>query len=157
MIEPTVVTTDPTTVAFIAMRGPYSQTPQGLGRLYAWIGQRGLQPAGMPMGVYLTAPPETPEADALWELWAPVAGEPAEVEVGADGIGVKRVPAMLAASVVHKGPYEGLEPTYAMLWRWISENGYAPDGPPMERWHSDPAEVPPEEYLTEIIMPVREA
>ena len=52
MTEPSIITTEPVTVAFITMHGPYAQTPEGLGRLYGWIGQHGLQPAGMPAAVY---------------------------------------------------------------------------------------------------------
>jgi len=155
MTEPSVITTEPVAVAYITMHGPYALTPEGFGRLYAWIGQHGLRPSGMPAAVYLTMPEETAEADAIWELWAPVTGDAAETPADASGIGIKNVPATLAASVMHKGPYETVAPTYEMLWRWIGENGYVPDGPPMERYYSDPAEVPPEEYLTEIVMPVR--
>lgn len=157
MPEPSISTTEPMTVAFIPMRGPYAQTPDGFGRLYGWIGKHGLQPAGMPAAVYLTMPSETPETDALWELWAPVMGPAEEMAPDASGIGIKHVPATLAASAIHKGPYDTVAPTYAMLWAWIPEQGYVPDGPPMERYLSDPAEVPPEEYLTEIVMPVRTA
>lgn len=155
MTEPSIIMTEPVTVAYIPMRGAYAQTPEGFGRLYGWIGQHGLQPVGMPAAVYLTMPSETPEPEAIWELWAPIAGTAEEAGPDASGIGIKHVLATLAASAMHKGPYETVEPTYAMLWRWIGENGYAPDGPPMERYYSDPAEVPPEEYLTEIVMPVR--
>lgn len=155
MAAPSVITTEPMTVAFISMRGPYAQTPEGFGRLCGWIRQRALQPVGMPAAVYLTMPSETPESEALWELWAPIAEGTEEVPPDSSGIGIKRVPATLAASAMHKGPYETVAPTYQMLWRWIGENGYAPAGPPMERYYSDPAEVPPEEYLTEIVMPVR--
>jgi len=145
------------TVAFITMRGAYAQTPEGYGLLYGWIGRRGLQPAGMPAAVYLTMPSDTLELDALWELWAPVAGEVAEVPADEAGIGIKHVPATLAASAMHTGPYDTVAPTYTMLEEWIAENGYVPDGPPVERYYSDPAEVPPEEYLTEILVPVRQA
>lgn len=155
MEGPSIITTEPVTVAYISMRGPYAQTPEGFGRLYAWIGQHGLEPVGMPAAVYLTIPSETSESEALWELWAPVAGAAGEAPPDASGIGIRQVPPTLAASAMHKGPYETVEPTYHMLWRWIGENGYAPAGPPMERYYSDPAEVPPEEYLTEIVMPVR--
>lgn len=157
MSEPSIITTEPMTVACIAMRGPYAQTPEGFGRLYGWIAGHGLQPAGMPAAVYLTMPADTPEADALWELWAPVAGAAEESAPDASGIGIKNVPATLAASAMHKGPYETVAPTHGMLWGWIAEQGYVPAGPPMERYLSDPADVPPEEYLTEIVMPVRKA
>lgn len=157
MTEPRIITTDPATVAYIVMHGPYAQTPEGFARLYGWLGEHGLQPAGMPAAVYLTMPAETPEAGALWELWAPVAGAAEEVAPDSSGIGIKHVPATLAASAMHTGPYDTVAPTYELLWRWIGENGYVPSGAPMERYYSDPAEVPPEEYLTEIVMPVRQA
>ena len=157
MTEPRIITTDPVTVAFIVMHGPYAQTPEGFGRLYGWIGQHRLQPVGMPTAVYFTMPAETPEAESLWELWAPVAGAAGEVAPDASGVGIKSVPATLAVSAMHKGPYDTVAPTYELLWRWIGENGYVPAGAPMERYYSDPAEVPPEEYMTEIVMPVRTA
>jgi AraC family transcriptional regulator len=156
MTEPTVITTEPITVAFLTMHGAYTQTPEGYGRLYAWIGQHGFQPVGMPAAVFLTMPPDTPEADAVWELWAPVAEVP-EVPQGEDGIGIKRIGATMAVSAMHTGPYDTVGPVYEELWRWVAANGYVPDGPPLERYFSDPAEVPPEEYLTEVVMPVRRA
>lgn len=146
--------TDPLTVAFITMHGAYDRTPHGLGMLYAWIMQHALHPHGMPTAVYLTAPSDDPEQN-VWELWAPVAGEVADAMPDTSGIGVKHVEAQMVATVMHKGPYEDIPPTYEMLGRWIAECGFVPDGPPMERYYSDPAEVSPEEYLTEVLMPVR--
>lgn len=154
MAGPQVVTTEPMTVAFIEMNGRYSQTPEGFGRLYGWIAQRGLQPAGMPSAVYLTIPSEVPEDMARWELWAPIAGEPDEVGRDAAGMGIKRVAPTLAVTATHVGPYEEVEPTYRDMWTFMADEGYAPAGPPMERYCSDPAEVPPEQYVTEIVMPV---
>ncbi len=55
---------------------------------------------------------------------------------------------------MHKGPYETVAPTYEDLWTWIGANGYRIAGPPMEIYFSDPNKVAPEEYLTEIQMPV---
>jgi effector-binding domain-containing protein len=155
--EPKVIVTEPQTVAFIAMRGPYTQTPEGYGRLYGWIGQHGLQPAGMPAAVYLTMPGETPESKAVWELWAPVAGPVTESEPDESGVGVKQIGAATAVSAMHTGPYDKVGPVYDEVWRWMEEHAYLPDGPPMERYYSDPAEVPPEEYLTEVLIPVRPA
>lgn len=155
MPEPSIITTESITVAYLTMRGTYAQTPEGYERLYGWIGEHGLQPAGMPAAVYLTMPSEVPEAEAVWELWAPVTAAE-EAPPDTSRIGLKHVPATLAAHAMHKGPYETVAPTYEMLWRWIGENGYVPAGPPMERYYSDPAEVPPEEYLTEVVVPVRQ-
>lgn len=157
MTTPSIVQTEPLTVAYLTMRGSYAQTPEGLGRLYAWIGTHGLQPTGMPTAVYLTVPAETPESEAVWELWAPVAGEAGAAEPGPAGIGIKQVASVTAATVMHKGPYDSVASSYESLGQWIAENGYSFAGPPMERYYSDPAEVPPEEYLTEILIPVRRA
>ncbi len=154
MSNPEIKTTDAQTVVYITMGGAYSQTPEGYGRLYGWITQHGLTPSGMPHAVYLTMPPETPEEDAVWELWAPVSGDPPESEPDDAGVGVKRIGPMTVVSAMHTGPYETVEPTYNEIWAWIGENGYLMAGPPMEIYYSDPADVPPEEYLTEIQMPV---
>jgi len=150
MIDVQVKTTEPTTVAFIAMRGPYDQIPIAMGRLYAWVTEHGLEPAGMPSGVYLTDPETVPEPEALWKLRAPVAGEPQEVPPDEFGCGIERVPPHLIATTVHRGPYDTLSDTYSELGEWVIDNRYSVVGPPEELYLSDPDSTPPEEYLTEV-------
>jgi effector-binding domain-containing protein len=157
MFEPTIKQADAQTVAFKVMRGPYSQTPQGYAALYGWIGQHGLRPSGMPQAVYLTSPDETPEAEAVWELWAPIAPVDAEIPADETGIGVRHVEAQTVAATMHRGPYEEIAPTYERLFAWIPTQACAVCGPPREIYFSDPAEVPPEEYLTEVQVPVAPA
>jgi effector-binding domain-containing protein len=152
--SPEIRRIEPETVAYIVMHGPYSQTPEGYGMLYGWIAQHGLTPTGMPAAVYLTMPSEVPEAEAVWELWAPVAGDAAETPPDESGVGIKHSQAVTVASAMHVGPYETVAPTYEMLFGWIMANGYRPAGPPMEVYYSDPATVAPEEYRTEIRVPV---
>lgn len=154
MSEPTIVTVEPTNVAVLRMTGACSQTPEGYGRLYGWIAAHGLQPAGMPAAVYLTMPGGK-EEDALWELWAPIAGDAPETGPDEAGVSVRHVPAYEAVSVMHIGPYDSIPPTYQLAMGWIAAHGLAMSGPPMERYYSDPAEVPPEEYRTEVLLPVR--
>ena len=155
MIEVTVKETEPMTVAFAAMRGAYAQIPDAMSRVYGYAGQSGLVPAGMPHAVYFTPPEQGPESEAVWEVWAPVVGEPPESGPDANGLGVKRVASKLVASTMYKGPYEGIEPTYRELGQWVADHGYDMAGPPEELYYSDPADTPPEEYLTEIRFPVR--
>lgn len=154
MLEAEVKRTEPMTVAYIVMSGSYDQIPQAMGRLYGWLGGKGLRPEGMPHGVYLTDPAEGPIEQARWEVWAPVTDEAAEMPADAAGLGVKRVPAMLVAAAMHKGPYESIGATYEGLMRWVTEHGYHVSGPPEEVYFSDPSLVPPEEYLTEVLVPV---
>jgi effector-binding domain-containing protein len=59
------------------------------------------------------------------------------------------------AHAVHKGPYEACEPAYLALFDWITKNGYTISGPVREVYPNDPREVPPEEILTLIYIPVR--
>jgi effector-binding domain-containing protein len=145
-------TTEATCVAYLPMSGPYAQIPVAFGRLYAWIAERGLVPAGMPSGVYLTDPAEG-EAHARWELRAPLAGDHPDTPVDASGCGIKRLDARLVASATYRGPYERIAPAYAELAAWILTSDYAVDGPPEELYCSEPT-TPPEETLTEIRLPV---
>ncbi|MDP2299445.1 MAG: GyrI-like domain-containing protein [Coriobacteriia bacterium] len=157
MFEAEIKQSEAHTVVYLPMRGAYAQTPEGYGQLYGWIAQHGLTPAGMPTAVYLTMPSEVPESEALWELWAPVAGDAAEQEPDASGVGVRLVPAATVASTMHVGPYETVAPTYDALRTWIAAQGYRPTGPPIEVYYSDPATVAPEEYVTEIRIPIAAA
>jgi effector-binding domain-containing protein len=142
------------TVAYLAMRGPYGQMKEGFPKLYHWLAAFGLAPDGMPAAIYLTDPSEVAEEDATWELWAPFAGDADPCGPNEKGLGIKRIDPMTVASTLYKGPYDGMEPTYQALARWVSENRYTQSGPPIEIYMSDPADTKPEDYLTEIQIPV---
>lgn len=144
---------DPVTVAFVVMQGPYSQVPEAMGRVYGYAAQHGLRPEGMPSAVYFTDPAETPEEDAIWEVRAPLAGDPPEATPDESGCGVRRLPAERVVSAVHRGPYEEIGPTYDALAEWAEGNGLAITGPPEEVYFSDPS-TPPEECVTEVRFPV---
>lgn len=154
MIDVQLKTTEPETVAYIAMQGAYAQIPEAMGRLYGWIAQRGLQPVGMPMTVYLTEPDAGSEADARWQLMAPIAGDPEPSEPDEDGCGIRRIEPHLIASTVYQGPYERIGGAYRELEAWVAANAYELNGPPGEAYLNDPATTHPEEYLTEIRFPI---
>ena len=66
-----------------------------------------------------------------------------------------RLPGGRVASVVHIGPFDGLEQTYGLMHRWLAEMGLAPDGPIWEVYWSDPeAEPDPATWRTEIFAPL---
>lgn len=155
MFEPDIKQTEPMTVAYLAMRGPYAQIPEAMGTLYGRVQGEGMTPAGMPMGVYLTNPQQVPEEQAVWELWAPVAGQPLARAADGGGFGVRSVEPETVAFAIHKGPYDTVDQTYAQLMGWLASQGREVIGPPREAYLSDPGETAPEEYLTEIQLPIR--
>ncbi len=152
MIDVEIKTIEPETVAYVAMTGPYSQMPEAMGRLYGWIAQHGIQPTGMPGGVYLTTPDATSEA--RWEVQTAVAGAPDVSPPDEFGCGVRRNEGMSVAYAMHRGPYETVGETYGQLGHWVTTNGYRLVGPPQEVYLSDPADSNPEDYLTEVRMPI---
>ena len=58
------------------------------------------------------------------------------------------------AKIVHKGPYQESASSYEVLMSWIGKNGKKITGPLREVYLNDPREVPPEEILTEIDVPI---
>lgn len=72
-----------------------------------------------------------------------------------DDIRFKRIEAVTALSVMHRGGYQGLPQAYAYAFRWIEENGYTVAGTPRESyidgvWNR----VAEEDWLTEVQVPI---
>lgn len=155
MIEARIEHVDPTTVAYVAMRGPYSKMPEAFGALYAWVSSHSFVPSGMPRAVYFTNPATTPEDEAVWELQTPLSADAEEMPPDEAGCGVRHATSCEEAVTLHRGPYELIEPTYRELAEWIARNGYTISGPPAEVYLTDPASAAPEDYLTEVRIPVQ--
>jgi len=156
MLDARIDHSDPMTVAFIDMQGPYEQIPEAMGRLYGWTAQHGLQPGGMPRAVYFTPPDEITDDGPLWELQAPLAADAPDQGPDESGLGIKHLPGATHAVATHLGPYDTLSETYDQLGQWVVGHGLTMAGPPEEIYLSDPDEVPPEKYVTEIRFPVQE-
>ena len=142
------------TVAFINVKGHYSQIPAAFGKLYGWIGQQGFKPIGPAMAVYYNIPGQVPDEQLSWELRSQLSGNVPEVEPDVDGLGVKKLAAIKMVTTIYRGPYENVEPTYDALNAWIAANNYEVSGPVEELYLNDPAKTPAEEPLTEIRIPV---
>jgi len=61
------------------------------------------------------------------------------------------------ATITYKGPYEGISPAYNTLMRWVETSGYQIAGPNREVYMTEPGKVPPNEYVTEIQIPVEKS
>jgi len=152
--EVTLKQTEPRTVAFIPMKGPYDQIQGAFEKLYGWVFQKGYAPAGPPIGSYYNSPEQVPPEELLWELQCPLPDEAAPIEPDAGGVGVKKVESAQVASIMHKGPFDGVGKAYGLLWEWINANGYEIAGAPEEVYLSDPCTTAPQELMTEIRFPV---
>jgi len=155
-IEVTVKKTEPRTVAFVAMKGPYTKIPEAFPKLFGWlVGEKGYIPAGSPIGVYFNAPGEVPDEELLWEIQCPIGGDVAPSGPDERGLGVKWVEGAEVAATMYKGPYDQVAATWEALAGWIMENGYEIAGAGEEVYLSDPDKTPPEELITELRCVVR--
>ncbi len=70
----------------------------------------------------------------------------------------KTVPPVTFASVTFQGPYDKIQAANAAVAAWVRDNGYVFDGPAFNIYHVSPHETDnPEEFITEVCYPVRQA
>jgi AraC family transcriptional regulator len=144
----------PRRVAAVAHTGPYPEIGGAFEKLSAIISARGLWPAvGGGVAVYYDDPAAV-EAKALRSHAGFVLDERAEMPAGLDEVRLAAGP----AAVLHfKGPYAGLQAGYDYLYGvWLPQSGREPaDAPVFEVYLNGPSDIPPEELLTDIVVPLR--
>jgi len=72
-----------------------------------------------------------------------------------DGITFKKMPAVRALSVLHRGSYSRLNEAYSYAGTWLDKNGYELNGEPRESyidgiWNKDNED----DWLTEVQLPI---
>jgi effector-binding domain-containing protein len=135
--------------------GPYSNIPTMIMQLYQYAMGHNLPLVGSPMFICHEESAEAAEQAAAsgqadLELVLPLAQA---VEV-VEGFACYELPGGRMAKIVHQGPYDEVGPYYEQLFTWMAEQGLHPAGCSREVYLNDPQQVPPEEILTEIYMPV---
>jgi AraC family transcriptional regulator len=141
-------------LAALTHRGPYGRIGTTFDRLMAWGAARGLIRAETRfLGLYHDDPSSVPASDLRAEACMTV---PAEVEA-ADGIHILHLPPTRVAVLVFKGPYAELEGAYRFLYRdWLPTSGEEPaDQPAREEYLNDCRTLPPAEWLTAIMVPLK--
>ncbi|HYG90861.1 MAG TPA: AraC family transcriptional regulator [Azospirillum sp.] len=153
MQDVTIRDLPPVRVAALRHSGPYMAIGTTFERLYAWAAGRGLLgPATRTFAVYYddcdAVAPEALRSDACLQVGP---------EVAADGeVRITEIPGGRHAVLLHKGPYAELESVYRRLYRdWLPQSGETPaDRPCFEEYLNSPRTLPPEEWLTEICLPL---
>ncbi|WP_376093477.1 GyrI-like domain-containing protein [Roseomonas sp. CCTCC AB2023176] len=155
MAEVTIRTLPALRLAVLPHRGPYTDIGSAFDRIAAWAAARGLVgPDSRFFARYFDDPGSVPDAQLRSE-----AGLTVPPHVTGDGeVRIVEVSALRAAVLRYQGPYAELEGAYTTLYRdWLPTSGEEPsDEPCLEEYLNDPKELPPAEWLTDVILPLRE-
>jgi AraC family transcriptional regulator len=138
-------------LAAIEHRGDYQKIGNSFAKVQIFFAANEL-PASRSFGIYFDDPESVPEKKLRAE-----AGLIVDVKIPAhEKIREVKIPPMLCASVLHKGPYAELERAYRHLFRdWLPTSGYeAADFSCFEEYLSDPRETPPAGLLTRVHLPL---
>jgi DNA-binding transcriptional MerR regulator len=136
-------------VAGVRMRGRYSECGKGFARIGRTMGRH---ISGKALLLHYDG--EYKEDDADFEACMPV-----RKGKDADGISVRELPGGRAVTLLHKGPYEELGRSYALLLAYVKEKGYEVVMPTREVYLKGPGMIfrgNPKNYLTEIQMLIKE-
>ena len=155
MFDVTIRTEPGLRLAVLAHRGAYGAIGATFDRLNAWAAARGLVGAETRfIALYRDDPLTVPEAELRSEAGLTV---PPGVEPG-EGVRMLDLPPTRCAVLVFRGPYAELEQVYTWLYRdWLPMSGEEPaDQPPREEYLNDPRSLPPAEWLTAVMLPLRE-
>lgn len=154
MFDVTLSDMPPQRLAVTRHTGPYMEIGRAFERMEPWGKARGLLGAETRFfGLYYDDPHSVPASQLRADAGFTVApglrleGDPRILDV----------PACHAASIVFKGPYAELEQAYDWLYReWLPKSGREPaDLPAMEEYLNDCRALPPTEWLTRIILPLK--
>ena len=143
---------EPQVIASIrAVLPKYSDIGGLYAEIFGYLGSRGImKPAGPTL--FICHDTEYKEKDVDVEVGVPIA----EAVPDSGRVKVYELPGMEeAACVIYKGPYEGISPEYGKLFAYVSQEGLEIIGPMIDVYLNDPNSVPPEEILTEIMIPVK--
>lgn len=136
-------TLEPMLIAGVRMKGRYSDC----GRVFGRIGRKmGRYLCGKPMNLYYDG--EYREEDADFEPCFPVSKA-----LETEDIAIRELPGGSCVTLLHKGPYEELGRSYALILEYIREKGYEAILPTREVYLKGPGMIlkgNPKNYLTEI-------
>jgi DNA-binding transcriptional MerR regulator len=136
-------------IAAVRIRGKYSDCGQGFARIAKRFGR---QICGASFLLHYNC--EYREDDADFEACMPIRrGE------RSDEINVRELPGGRFVTLLHKGTYETLGRSYAVVLEYVKERNYSIEIPTREMYHKGPGMIfrgNPKRYLTEIQMQLME-
>ena len=140
-------------VAFLRHVGSYTECGPMFQKLMQWAFSNNIMKQGTQLiGVSHDDPDVTDESKIRFDCCVTVDDSFA----GEGDIQVQTIEGGEYAILTHQGPYTELAPAYRWLFGvWLPASGReARNLPPYEIYHNNPQEVPPEELLTDIYVPL---
>ena len=150
-LEPEIKDVDSSTVLVLPMKGPYDQHEEAIKRVTEYMNKNKVTITGPMIGIYYDNPELVKPEELNWEIGFFVSSDTKAEEPFV----VKVLPRGKVASLICVGPYDGTASCYPKLLGFIKEKGVIPAGPVREIFLTTPKEeIKPEEYKTEIQIPV---
>ena len=143
------ITVDPMLIAGIRMQGKYSDCGKGFAKLGKNLGR---QINGTAFCMFYDEGYR--ENDADFEACFPI-----KKAVNKDGIECRELPGGRFLSLVHKGPYDEVGPTYQAIISYAKDKGLEIKVPCREIYIKGPGMIfkgNPKKYITEVQMPIAE-
>ncbi len=154
MFDVDVTTAPARRLAALPHKGPYLEIGEAFEKVTAIASSRNLWPAVRSVvGIYYDDPSAVPEA----ELRSHAGLDLAPDSDLPDGLEEVNIPGGTIARLRFKGPYAGLKSAYDYLYgEWLPSSGREPGNSPCyEVYLNAPAEVAPEDLLTDICVPLK--
>lgn len=119
---------------------------ESFGKMAAYLHDRGEYLSDVPFVAYHSWDKEEIDLETGFPVSFPL---PAREEIKA-GL----IPGGKCIFCMYMGPYHKMTPVYEEMMKWISDNGFEPDGPPCEHYYNGP-DTPEEQLLTRLVMPIK--
>ncbi len=126
----------------------FTAIPTGFGAVLGHLDAVGITPVGAPTTVFHAIPDADTDGDV--EMCVPI-GTPIE---DAEPVRCTELAGGPVATVIHRGPYDDMEETYAAVFDWIEARGHHQVGSHREVYLNHPDDVATDELLTEIRIPI---
>lgn len=120
---------------------------KAFGRLIAYGKDNRIQYSGPPLAITKSYDKES------WEFYAAMPFKNVKAKA-VENIEFMTLPAGKYVRARYRGPYGESELAYGFILKYMKENGLKESGNPFEEYLNDPAEVEPDEILTNIYFPV---
>ena len=155
MDEVTVAQVEPKLVIGMLKHGRYQEIATMIPELFEFAVEKGIEMIDTPIFIcHEMSVEEVMKAEEEGNATVEVAIPVLEKGEDTDSVRFYELPGGKMAKIIHKGPYEEVGPSYEKLFTWIEQNGKKVIGFTREVYLNDPREVPPEEILTEIYVPI---